>query len=455
MDEYLNIIGKARTCTKCGKTKPVEFFGTRVRENGKVQPHSQCKECRRIHRMEWRRAKGVKPRERRTEDQIRRGVKVCLTCGIEKPLEEFPKAFIKDRQKIKYFSHCRECTNAKNRKGPARIAKVSDGKNTYLVTRSEKKEIELRTGLKVCNKCGQTKSLDEFYKSKDYYHPECKKCTNKSQAESRRRRGLYKGYFENTLEKALADGHKTCKRCSKTKPLNEFSFRKDSNNYNNTCKKCKAEIAHADYHNNTEARLEMNRKYRLKNIEHIRKNKRRYGQEHKEERKIYLKKWYEENKDTVVKEYRDKNHDILMQKHISYMVERAKTDPLFRFTNSIRGLVRASFKRRGYKKNSKTYDIIGCDFKYLYTHLMVTWRENYGTEYNGEDCNIDHIYPLADAKSEKEVIKLCHYSNLQLLSSSDNIDKKDKKDWVPPKTSKAYGRIEIKNGKRILLANEA
>ena len=84
---------------------------------------------------------------------------------------------------------------------------------------------------------------------------------------------------------------------------------------------------------------------------------------------------------------------------------------------------------------------------------MATWHENYGSEYNGEKCEIDHIYPLADAESEKEVIELCHYSNLQLLSSSDNLDKRDKKDWTPPKSSKAHGRIKIVNGERILLTD--
>ncbi len=40
--------------------------------------------------------------------------------------------------------------------------------------------------------------------------------------------------------------------------------------------------------------------------------------------------------------------------------------------------------------------------------------------------HVDHIIPLATAKTEDEVIKLCHYSNLQPLWAEDNWAKSDK-----------------------------
>lgn len=43
--------------------------------------------------------------------------------------------------------------------------------------------------------------------------------------------------------------------------------------------------------------------------------------------------------------------------------------------------------------------------------------------------HIDHIIPLATAKTEEDVIKLCHYTNLQLLKGEDNLSKGDKLDW--------------------------
>lgn len=48
----------------------------------------------------------------------------------------------------------------------------------------------------------------------------------------------------------------------------------------------------------------------------------------------------------------------------------------------------------------------------------MTW-DNYGK------WHIDHIVPLVSAKTEEEMYKLCHYTNLQPLWALDNIKKGD------------------------------
>ena len=85
---------------------------------------------------------------------------------------------------------------------------------------------------------------------------------------------------------------------------------------------------------------------------------------------------------------------------------------------------------RGYPKNTHTYEIIGCDYNTLWEHLKDSWLKNYGTEWNGEEYHIDHIVPLATARTEQDVIRLCHYTNLQMLKPEDNLEKRDKLDWT-------------------------
>lgn len=81
------------------------------------------------------------------------------------------------------------------------------------------------------------------------------------------------------------------------------------------------------------------------------------------------------------------------------------------------------------KKNNKTEIILGCSFEEFKLYLeskfedWMNW-ENRGL-YNGEfnyGWDIDHIIPLSIAKSEEELIKLNHYTNLQPLCSKINRD---------------------------------
>ena len=96
---------------------------------------------------------------------------------------------------------------------------------------------------------------------------------------------------------------------------------------------------------------------------------------------------------------------------------------------NIRKMINRSFKRLGYSKSSKTNEILGCSFEELIKYLeskfenWMTW-ENKGL-YNGEldyGWDINHIIPLSSVKTEEEVLKLNHYTNLQPLCSKVNRD---------------------------------
>jgi hypothetical protein len=171
-----------------------------------------------------------------------------------------------------------------------------------------------------------------------------------------------------------------------------------------------------------------------------------------EERKEYMKKWrknnanyqkeYRENnpdkekeyrknrleyQNKYQKEYRKNNLDKVNCIQNKYRNKKLKTDPLFKLNANIRTLLFVSFKRKGFSKSSRTHEILGCTFEEFKKHLeskfqpWMNW-DNHGL-YNGSEgygWDIDHIKPLSSAKSEEELIKLNHYSNLQPLCSYVN-----------------------------------
>ncbi len=287
---------------------------------------------------------------------------------------------------------------------------------------------------------------------------------------------------------------KTCNKCNTTKPLDEFSFDKRTNKYINTCKACKCQIAKAHYEANKERVLAKAKEYRIAHKEELDAYFTNYRKEHAEERRAYsrqyeldhpdevrarrkayrqahkdefrerdkryaethkeqiakrYKEWAKEHAEQLAeynKKYRKENAEEISKKRqeydkrnrkriTQYYINKRNTDPLFKLSTQIRNLINKSLKNRGYGKDTHTYEILGCDYETLWKHLKQTWLDNYGTEWDGEDYHIDHIIPLATAKTRQEVIDLCYYENLQLLKPKDNLVKNKSLDWqLDPKS---------------------
>ena len=148
---------------------------------------------------------------------------------------------------------------------------------------------------------------------------------------------------------------------------------------------------------NKEEKAAYNKAYREANKEKVAAYMKAYYEANKEKRAAQQKAWHQANK----------------EKTAAYQSERKKTDPLFKLTGDIRGLIRSSFKNKGYSKNTKTANILGCSFEELQSHLG---------EKTSND-HTDHIIPLTWGNTEEEIYTLNHYSNLQILTAEENIAK--------------------------------
>jgi len=148
--------------------------------------------------------------------------------------------------------------------------------------------------------------------------------------------------------------------------------------------------------------------------------------EFKEKRKSYHKKYYDNNKEKIKKYQSEHKEDRNLRERIRY-----KEEPVYKISRLIIKGIKKGFKVGS--KNSKSLEILGCSFEEFKIYLeskfetWMTW-ENHGL-YNGEfnyGWDIDHIVPSSSATTEKESIKLNHYTNLQPLCSKVNRDiKKD------------------------------
>lgn len=116
-------------------------------------------------------------------------------------------------------------------------------------------------------------------------------------------------------------------------------------------------------------------------------------------------------------------------KRLKYLREwqnnKRKKDKLFMMKKDISSRIRESFIVNGFRKKSKTKQILGCDSSFFCSYIESKFQEGMSWE-NRSKWHIDHIIPVSSAKTEEEIIKLNHYTNLQPLWASDNIRKSNK-----------------------------
>ncbi len=113
--------------------------------------------------------------------------------------------------------------------------------------------------------------------------------------------------------------------------------------------------------------------------------------------------------------------------HKNYLNNRYKTDLNFRLIDRMRKSVNRAIKHARINKNNSTFAYIGCSLIEFKAHIEaqflpgMTWENH-----NKYGWHIDHIIPLCTAKTEEDIYKLCHYSNLQPLWAKDNLSKGSK-----------------------------
>jgi hypothetical protein len=199
---------------------------------------------------------------------------------------------------------------------------------------------------------------------------------------------------------------KKCESCNIEKHLTEYDSvqykTKKSNEikiyYRNICKNCRR-LKDVEYNKiNRERKNIYNKEYGLFNKEKISKNKRKY--------------------------YLNNRQKIRDSKRI-YMRKRRAEDPLFKLKDSIIGLIYHSIKKQGYKKNSKTENILGCSYETFKSFIENKFQDGMTWENKGE-WHLDHIIPISSATNEKEVYELNNYKNFQPLWSIDNLIKSNK-----------------------------
>jgi hypothetical protein len=189
---------------------------------------------------------------------------------------------------------------------------------------------------------------------------------------------------------------KTCSKCSKT--LDESCFntvkRKGMLHLKAACKKCQSAYE---------------KQRRLENLEYARE-------------KQY--KWFQQNKDKhyqTVKTYQEANKQYLKDKR----KQRLLRDVNHRIARNLRCRLWCALNKS--KDNFSAVKDLGCSIEELKNHLASMFKDGMSWENYGA-WQIDHIVPLSnfDLTCHDQLLKACHYTNLQPMWSSENASKRNR-----------------------------
>ena len=236
---------------------------------------------------------------------------------------------------------------------------------------------------------------------------------------------------------------KRCRKCKQLKSMNEFEFRKDTNNHRPDCKWCNYlsqqewrkknptkphEYYKRDWGKNKEKRTKKHLAYRRDNLEKCKVWEKKYKLENKPQIKEKNKKYRELHLDTIKKKQADffrlHKDKITLKRKI-----KRNTDLQTKLKHKLRSRLASALKIRRVSKLYHTFDLIGCTPEFLTSYIKSKLKDEMTEQdlLNGK-IHIDHIIPCAafDLTKEEAQRKCFHYTNLQPLWAIDNLRKNAK-----------------------------
>lgn len=191
---------------------------------------------------------------------------------------------------------------------------------------------------------------------------------------------------------------KKCCFCNLIKPLDEFYNNKNiKSGKASFCKQCGKEKRDKYYNENRSKVIERQKLHNEK----------------------YLTRITEESKE------KRKKHSRNYSKR--YFRSRIKNDVIFKLKVYSRNMLNRAFRSILQEKNWSTPEALGCTWEQFKNHLESKFQEGMNwNNYSYRGWHIDHIIPISLAKTEEDIIKLSHYTNLQPLWAKDNLIKSNK-----------------------------
>jgi hypothetical protein len=187
------------------------------------------------------------------------------------------------------------------------------------------------------------------------------------------------------------------------------------------CCKCDRLWQKTYYHQDPVKYRAMSRAWQMAHPEYMREYIKDWDQLNPGRRRDHRNKWKLANPEKDI-EAKRKSAALPKSKarRAQYVVDRLKTDPLFRLSRGLRTRLGAALHDD--KKGGSAIRDLGCTIAELKIWLESQFAPEMTWENRGPVWHVDHKIPLAafDLTDPVELKQACHYTNLQPLFARDN-----------------------------------
>lgn len=412
-----------KNCSKCGERKPITEFHQIKGRDGERRPSSRCRDCAKAAAREsyYRRKKDSSQNIDSKREQRSR-LAEARKKGQKTFLPVLPCRHGHLSPKLVSTQQCTKCLELRSLKSrPSDEYSRAKRRNSYRRKTAKNLGMTRFNGVLPCPKGHIGERLVST--------GQCCQCLSdrepsNSVSDQARKRALEAKRIERkraakrrkvqAARNSPPQGMRKCATCDGVSSESNFDpSTKTKEGLDTHCKSCRKKIRSDRYQRNREKILSAQRQYSHENRVKISDRRKRRYRENIEKHRAEKRRYYYQNKSELIR------------KIGAYRVKRYREDPVFAVEVRCRARILGAFRQKGYTKKSRTYDIVGCSFEHLCQHLESQFKPGMRWD-NRSEWHIDHIVPLATAKTEDDVIRLCHYTNLQPLWAHENFAKSDK-----------------------------
>jgi len=324
--------------------------------------------------------------------------KKCTKCEQVFTLDCFYKTKLKNGKDY-IQPKCKECMKEQNKVHRANLKKKEQEPESITEPESEpesepEEEIFDPENSKKCTKCEKTKTInnENFCYRNGKALAQCRKCTNKAQAERKRNKEAEKfseKVVNGEIKVPLDPNNFICNGCHLEKPKTEFRVNRKK------CKDC--EKKHGREYRRNDAGKQ-------KAIDWAITNSARMTE--------LQANWHQENKPKINKKY----------------VQRYNSDFSFKLQVNLKSRIHYAFNNQNLCKSNRTIEYLNCSIPFLIEWFTKCFTGEMTLDNHGSLWHIDHVIPVNtfDLTNQNDIVLCFGWYNTMPLLGSENMSKHDK-----------------------------